>query len=141
MNQIKTGKLIRFLRQKQNLTQLALAEKMNVCDKTISKWERGCGAPDISLLPLLSDALGVETEALLKGTLEENDMSNGNMKKIKFYICPECGNLMFSTDDANIYCCGQKAVPLFAQKANREHSLKITSEGGEWYITANHEMR
>jgi len=71
MDQIKTGKLIRVLRQKQNLTQLALAEKIHVSDKTISKWERGCGAPDIALLPLLSGALSVDMEALLKGTLEE----------------------------------------------------------------------
>lgn len=141
MDQIKTGKLIRFLRQKQNLTQLALAEKINVSDKTISKWERGCGAPDISLLPLLSGALGVDMESLLKGTLAENDMSNGNMKKMRFYICPECGNLVFTTDDTDVCCCGQKIMPLSAQKAEPEHKLNITRDGNEWYITTDHEMR
>lgn len=141
MDQIKTGKLIRFLRQKQNLTQLALAEKINVSDKTISKWERGCGAPDISLLPLLSEALSVDMESLLKGTLEENDMSNGNMKKLKFYICPECGNLVFTTDDTDVCCCGQKIMPLSAQKVEPEHKLNITRDDSEWYITTDHEMR
>lgn len=141
MDQIKTGKLIRFLRQKQNLTQLALAEKINVSDKTISKWERGCGAPDISLLPLLSEALSVDMESLLKGTLEENDMSNGNMKKLKFYICPECGNLVITTDDTDVCCCGQKIMPLSAQKVEPEHKLNITRDDSEWYITTDHEMR
>ena len=79
MDPIKTGALIRTLRQQQHLTQLALAQKLHVSDKTISKWERGCGAPDVSLLPLLAGALDVNLETLLKGELEENDRSNGNM--------------------------------------------------------------
>ena len=140
MDQIKTGKLIRFLRLKQNLTQLALAEKINVSDKAISKWERGCGVPDISLLPLLADALGVDVKVLLKGTLEGNDMSNGNLRKMKFYICPECGNLMFTTDDTDICCCGQKVAPLSVREAEPGHELKITGDGSEWYITSDHEM-
>jgi len=41
MDQIKTGELIRTLRQKQDLTQAALAEKIGVSDKAVSKWERG----------------------------------------------------------------------------------------------------
>lgn len=65
MDQAKTGNLIRSLRQKQHMTQLELAEKINVSDKAVSKWERGCGAPDISLLPALAAALGVEPGVLL----------------------------------------------------------------------------
>lgn len=41
MDQAKTGNLIRSLRQKQHMTQLELAEKINVSDKAVSKWERG----------------------------------------------------------------------------------------------------
>ena len=108
MDQVKTGRLIRTMRTKLGLTQLALAEQLGVSDKAVSKWERGGGAPDISLLPLLSQALGVDTEALLRGDLEENDMTNGNMKKMRFYRCPACGNLLFSTDDADVTCCGAK---------------------------------
>lgn len=51
MDQIKTGKLIRSLRQRQRLTQLQLAEKLGVSDKAVSKWERGCGAPDLCSSP------------------------------------------------------------------------------------------
>lgn len=141
MDQVQTGRLIRALRQRQNMTQLMLAQKPNVSDKAVSKWERGCGAPDISLLARLADALGVDMEALLKGNLEENAMTNGNMKKMKFYVCSECGNLMFASEHADICCCGHKAAPLTAQKADREHELTVTKDDGEWYVTSAHEMR
>ena len=52
MDQIKTGRLIRALRQGQNLTQAELGEKLGVGGKAVSKWECGAGAPDIALLPL-----------------------------------------------------------------------------------------
>ncbi|MDY3860100.1 MAG: helix-turn-helix transcriptional regulator, partial [Candidatus Limivicinus sp.] len=104
MDQTKTGKLIRSLRLEKGMTQLELAESIGVSDKAVSKWERGCGAPDISILPVLSKILGADTEALLRGDMEENQMTNGNLKKARFYICPCCGNLLFSTDDAEISC-------------------------------------
>lgn len=46
MDQIRTGSLIRRLRLEQGMTQLALAERLGVSDKAVSKWKRGCGAPD-----------------------------------------------------------------------------------------------
>lgn len=140
MDQVKTGKLIRTMRTKLGLTQLALAEQLGVSDKAVSKWERGGGAPDISLLPLLSQALGLDTEALLRGDLEENDMTNGNMKKMRFYRCPACGNLLFSTDDADVTCCGAKLTNLVMHKPDEENALQIKHSDGEWYITAPHEM-
>ncbi|MFR5422592.1 MAG: helix-turn-helix domain-containing protein [Oscillospiraceae bacterium] len=51
MDQTRTGALIRALRQNKQLTQRQLADAIGVSDKAVSKWERGCGAPDISLLP------------------------------------------------------------------------------------------
>lgn len=141
MDQIKTGKLIRTLRQKQNMTQLSLAQKIGVSDKAVSKWERGCGAPDISLLPLLSGALHIDTEVLLTGELEENNMTNGNLKKLNFYICPFCGNLLFSTDHADISCCSKKLLPLQAQKSDNENQLDITLSDSEWYVTSKHPMQ
>ena len=141
MDQIKTGKLIRFLRQKQGMTQLELAEKIGVSDKAVSKWERGCGAPEISLLPCVSETLHVDTKALLRGDLEENGVTNGNMKKTDFYVCPDCGNLVFSTDPADINCCGKKLAPMQPQKADAAHRLTVENSDGEWYITSNHAMR
>ena len=141
MDQVKTGKLIRSLRLKHHLTQLALAEMLGVSDKAVSKWERGCGAPDISLLPLLSQALGVDTEVLLRGELEENALSNGNLNKLKFYLCPDCGKLLFSTDDADVHCCGKRLQHMEARKAGGAEALSVTVCDGGWAVTSSHEMR
>ena len=140
MDQIKTGLLIRRMRQALGMTQLALAEKLGVSDKAVSKWERGCGAPDTSLLPLLSSALQVDMSALLRGDLEANDITNGNMKKLSFYICPECGNLLFSAAGADISCCGRILEPAQAQKPDAEHELSLSNTDGDWFVTAPHEM-
>ena len=86
MDQEKTGKLIRTLRTQCGLTQKTLAEAVGVGDKAVSKWERGLGCPDVSLLPELSRVLGVGLEALLSGELDANDQERGNMKKLQFYV-------------------------------------------------------
>ena len=112
MNQVKTGGLIRAARLKNGMTQLQLAEKLSVSDKAVSKWERGCGCPDLSTLPLLADVLGIDMAALLTGDLEENDMGNGDLRKLKFYVCPTCGNLLFAADEAQVSCCGTKLAAL-----------------------------
>ncbi len=141
MDQAKTGNLIRSLRQKQHMTQLELAEKINVSDKAVSKWERGCGAPDISLLPALAAALGVEPGVLLQGDLDANRRSNGNMKKIRVYVCPACGNVVFSTDEADVICCGKKLAALRPQKADETQRLTMEMVENEWFVTSAHEMR
>ena len=54
-----TGKTIRELREKRKFTQKELAERLNLSDKTISKWETGKGLPDIGVIDDLSKALGI----------------------------------------------------------------------------------
>ena len=61
------GQNIKKLRKKCGFTQTALAERLNVSDKAVSKWESGSGYPDIELLPALSEILGVSVDFLLKG--------------------------------------------------------------------------
>lgn len=139
-NQIKTGGLIRRQRQKLGLTQLELAERIGVGDKAVSKWERGCGAPDISLLPKLAEVLQVDAVSLLKGEMDENDAANGDMKRLNFYVCPCCGNLTTSTDSAEVICCGKRLSPLNAQPEDGENSLNVEKSDGEWYITSAHPM-
>lgn len=141
MDQQKTGILIRALRLRRGMTQLALAGQIGVGDKAVSKWERGGGAPDIGLLPSLAAALGVDPAALLKGELDENDMSNGNLRKMRFYVCPSCGNLLWATDDAEISCCGQKLPPLTPRKPDPENMLTLEKNDGQWFVSAAHEMR
>lgn len=140
MDQIKTGNLIRTLRRNQHMTQQTLAGRIGVSDKAISKWERGCGAPDISLLPSLAAALGTDANCLLRGDLEENDRSNGDMKKAKFYVCPVCGNLMVSSQETELHCCGRTLSPLPVQEEDAAHTLTIQENDGDWYLTTEHEM-
>lgn len=70
MDNIQTGKLIAELRKKQGLTQQQLADKINLSNKTISKWESGVGAPDISNLSVLAEVLGISVDELLRGELD-----------------------------------------------------------------------
>ena len=83
MDQIKAGQLIRRLRSEKKLTQKQLADVLNVSDKAVSKWERGQGFPDVSLLRELSDVLGINAEKLLDGQLNQSNTQGGNMKRIK----------------------------------------------------------
>ena len=73
MDQKKVGALVRALRREKNLTQRALAERLGLSDKAVSKWERGLGCPDISLLADRSAALDVDLAQMLSGGLKSND--------------------------------------------------------------------
>ena len=67
MDRTKTGALIAAARKEQNMTQKELAAALHVSDRAVSKWERGAGFPDISLLEPLADALGLGVLDLLRG--------------------------------------------------------------------------
>lgn len=136
----KIGILIRELRKEKGLTQRQLATSINISDKTISKWERGLGCPDVSLLHELSDALNVNIEKILLGELSPNNADGGNMKKIKFYVCPTCGNIITSTSDAKLSCCDRKLTVLTAKSSDEEHKLKLETIEDEYYITFSHDM-
>ena len=69
MDQQKIGALIRTLRREKHMTQKALAERLGLSDKAVSKWERGLGCPDVSLLGDLSTILGVDLARMLSGEL------------------------------------------------------------------------
>lgn len=138
MNYQKIGQLIRQLRLEQHLTQAELAEKLHLSNKAISKWERGNGCPDLSLFPQLSAMLGVDFSALFSGELEEKQPDSGNLRKIKYYICPNCGNLITSTSAAIVSCCGKTLSPVLLQRAGEDISVELIDR--EYYITSGHEM-
>ena len=62
------------------------------------------------------------------------------MKKLRFYVCKECGNIITSSSDAAITCCGNKLSALEPEKAGEHERLKAEDTDGEWYITTDHEM-
>lgn len=67
MDNEKFGNFVKELRKEKNLTQKELAEKINITDKAVSKWERGLSFPDITMLNILSKELDVSVEELLNG--------------------------------------------------------------------------
>ena len=67
MDAQKTGALIAQARHELNLTQKELASRLNVSDRAVSKWERGAGFPDVSLLEPLAAELGLTSAELLRG--------------------------------------------------------------------------
>ena len=78
MDQIKIGKFISECRKKNNLTQMQLAEKLNITDRAISKWENGKAMPDSSIMLDLCDELKISVNELLSGEMIE--MNNYNEK-------------------------------------------------------------
>ena len=73
MNTINIASVIAELRKKNNMTQSALAEKLDVSYQAVSKWERGESLPDISLLPKIADIFGISIDQLIRGTLDLKD--------------------------------------------------------------------
>ena len=73
MDLIVTGKFIKEQRKAKGLTQLQLAEKIGVSEKTISKWECGNGFPDTTLMLPLCSALGISANELLSGKILSTD--------------------------------------------------------------------
>lgn len=78
MDQIKIGKFIAECRKKNNLTQMQLAEKLNITDRAISKWENGKAMPDSSIMLDLCNELKISVNELLSGEMIE--MNNYNEK-------------------------------------------------------------
>ncbi len=138
MDRYITGATIRRLREERNLTQEQLAEKLFVSSKAVSKWETGHGLPDISLIEPLSETLGISVMELFSGESVQNKNKSGNMLRGKFYVCPLCGNVIFSLGDTVISCCGISLPPLDAESCDDEHTVKVETVEDEYYITVSH---
>ena len=76
LNAQKTGSLIAAIRKEQNRTQQDLANELGVSSAAISKWERGIGFPDVSLIEPLATSLGITIAELFKGEKIENGDAN-----------------------------------------------------------------
>ena len=73
MDNIQFGAFVAQLRKEQELTQKELADRLNVTDKAVSKWETGKGFPDVKLLEPLAQALGVSLVELMQGRRQESE--------------------------------------------------------------------
>lgn len=88
MDQLKIGKFIAECRKKNGLTQMQLAEKLNITDRAISKWENGKSLPDSSIMLELCEVLGITVNDLLSGeVITMND--NKNSEKLLLEMVKE----------------------------------------------------
>lgn len=140
MNAEKTGALLRRLRLEKQMTQRQLAQLLCISEQAVSKWERGVGMPDVSFLPRLAEIFSVSTEKLLSGSLETNEPEGGNMKRLKFYVCPDCGNVMTAASAAELTCCGRRLQPLEVHEVDEAHAAQVELIEDDWYVTWRHPM-
>ena len=140
MNQYITASVIKELREKNKLTQAELAQKLNVSDKTVSKWETGRGYPDISLLQPIAKELRVSVAELLSDNAVTNTNVSANMLKSGFYVCPVCGNVICTTGQSVVSCHGITLMPLEAEETDKRHLMTIKNIEDEYFVSAEHEM-
>lgn len=140
MDARETGALLARLRKERGLTQRQVAEGLHVSAQAVSKWERCLGCPDVSLLPALSAMFGVSVEGLLAGELAREKNDGGNMKRLKFYVCPDCGNILTATGGGEVSCCGRRLEPLAARPVDEAHAAAVQEVEEDWYVTFRHPM-
>ena len=140
MNKYVTGTMIKRLRESRKMTQMQLAEEISVSDKAVSKWETGRGYPDIALIEPLAAALGVSVIELFSGEDVVNTNRSFNMQRVKLHVCPICGNIIHSTGDAVVSCCGIVLPSLEAESEEVIHHIQVERVEDEYYVTISHEM-
>lgn len=140
MNQYVTGAVIKELREKNQMTQAELAEKLCVSDKAISKWETAKGYPDVSLLEPLAKVFGISITELISGNAVNNVNVSANMLRSKFYVCPVCGNVIHSMGEAVMHCHGIQLTPCQAEETDEHHMIFIERVEDEYFVQIDHEM-
>ena len=140
MDSYITATAIKTLREKKGLTQAELAQQIGVSDKAVSKWETAKGLPDISLISSLAEALGVSVIELMSGDYVVNRNVSCNMLRSKFYMCPVCGNIIHSSGESLVGCCGITLPPLEAEETDEEHTITIEKVEDEHFVTVRHPM-
>ena len=140
MNSYVTGLTIKALREDRNMTQAELAAQIGVSSKTVSKWETAKGLPDVSLLQPLAEALGISVIELMNGQPIVNKNISANLLRGQFYVCPLCGNILHSTGNALVSCCGITLPPLEAETPDDDHGITVESVEDEHFVTIHHPM-
>ncbi len=140
MDNYVTGNTIKKLREQKNLTQKELADMILVSDKTVSKWENGRGYPDIGILEQLAKALQINIVELITGEVIKNENVSGNMRKIKYYVCPMCGNVISSIGEIQLSCCGIQLPVLETEDSTVEHEISVERIEHEYFVSVAHDM-
>lgn len=140
VDQKEMGEMIRSLREKKGMTQLEMAEVLNLSDRTISKWETGRGYPDITFIEKIASLFSVSVSELLNGAEVSNRNISGNMLKASFCVCPVCGNVIVSTGEASVSCHGIALSKLGKNAVDDDHSVTVEVIEDEYFVSVNHPM-
>ena len=140
MNQYVIGTVIKELREKNKMTQLELAEKLGVSDKTISKWETAKGFPDITLLETIAEVFSISVAELFSGNTVNNSNVSANMIRSKYYVCPICGNVIHSMGEAVIHCHGVLLPEAELEQSDENHKIFVEKVEDEYYVRIEHDM-
>ena len=140
MDNYITGATVRRLREEKGITQAQLAEQIGVSSKAVSKWETAKGLPDITLIEPLAKALGVSVMELMSGNTVVNKNISSNILRSRFYVCPLCGNIIRSTGETVVSCCGITLPALEAEDTDEFHEITVEKVEDERFITVSHEM-
>lgn len=96
------------------MTQQELADKLQITDKAVSKWERGLACPDISILPQVAEILGVNVDDLLSNPQTDKwrsfkELSKDDVKEM-FFLLIRCVSLALSIGGLVIYLMGKLSI-------------------------------
>ena len=131
MDLIKIGKFIAECRKKNNLTQMQLAEKLNITDRAVSKWETGKTLPDSSIMLALCDILKITVNDLLSGEVITVDNYNAELEKKLVEMVKEkeqADKRLLNTEIVmGVICVAiMLAMVIVASVVNMEEWLRIT---------------
>ncbi len=131
MNQVKIGRFIAERRKMKNMTQAQLAEKLNITDRAISKWENGRGLPDTSIMLELCSELEISVNELLSGeVIEMNDYN----KKAEELLLEMARKEEQHNKKLMIAMWTISAVSLIAYFAVLGFAVKLFGESTEFFI-------
>ena len=77
---------------------------------------------------------------LMNGEHIINKNISANLLRSKFHVCPLCGNVIHSTGNAVISCCGITLPPLEAEETDRSHTITMTAVEDEYFVSIDHPM-
>ena len=92
------------------------------------------------IISALADVLGVSERILLSGKITRNSEDSGNMRKLKFYLCPECGSVMQGMGECSVVCCSKNLEPLKPMICDDNHPVTVSFVEDDYYLEFNHPM-
>lgn len=77
---------------------------------------------------------------MMEGEITPNKPDSGNINKIRFYVCPTCGNILVATGSASIFCCGRKLEPILPMDSTDAIKITVEEIDADFFISFDHPM-